>query len=199
VPTIVDATPAALETYKTSVKHLDFPRGRILKYERTTPGEQQLENDGYVARDYANSLMRPKMFSFRLRDDRSRLLARLVRILEGSNNILVSGTVKLRGVSHTIDHGLGFVDKPGKGKAGIKRIQYTFSQAGMTAEVELTREEARTGETIPKDEDLMHGLLKDQVAMQRVVEQLRLSQMGQQVRINTGGELGAGTGIYRSD
>jgi hypothetical protein len=200
IPSIVDATPAALETYKTSVKHLDFPRGRILKYERTTPGEQQLENDGYVAKDYANSLMRPKMFSFRMRDDRSRLLAKLVRILEGANNLQVSGTMKLRGVSHTIEKGLGFVDKPNKGKAGIKRIQYSFSGGGMVAEVELSREEARTGETIPKDEDLMHNVQKDQVELKRLIDQLRANQnMGQQLSINTGGDLSSGTGLYRSD
>ncbi len=77
LPVIDDVTldPAGTETYKIG-KGLDFPRARLVRYERTSPGEILYEAEGYDNADYLASIVRPKVFSWRLRDDRVRLLNR---------------------------------------------------------------------------------------------------------------------------
>jgi hypothetical protein len=190
IPT-VDDTDKNIEAYKRS-QGCEHPRGRILKYERTTPGEIQLEVFGYVAADYNNSIMRPKPFAFPLRDDRSRLLGMAVRRLESVNNVQVSGVLKLVGLSQSFTKGLGWVDHP-KGRAAVRRVTYTFGD-GMFGELELAREEARVGETIPTDEQRMHNIEKDYIQMRRLWElnTALAAQGNSQMTTNNGADIPVG-------
>lgn len=179
IPPQVDVSPADLESFKATVTPpLNYVRARILKFEPTTPGEKQAEMEGYITADYAASIMRPKLFSWRLRDDRPRLLGRAVRALEWANNIVVQGSLILVGMSHEMSRGLGFVNKPNKGLAAVKRVVYTFSE-GLVAELDVRREEARMGEPRLTDQERMHAVEKNVLAQRRTVDTLRAIQQQQ--------------------
>jgi hypothetical protein len=187
-----------LETYKQSL-HLDYPRGRILKIETTTPGEIQAEMAGYTTVDYQTSITRPKVFTWRMQDDRSLLMARAIRELELSNQILVSGTMQLIGVSQDLTNGLGFVNKPKKGLAAVKKVEFNFTDS-LQVVIELSREEARVGEIVQSEENRMHHIEKQVASIQRTTDYIRATQSGQQQSPveGIGSEVDATTGIvYR--
>jgi hypothetical protein len=132
-----------------------------------------------------------------LRDARSRLLGRAVRVLESKNNIQVGGVLVLNGVTHQMDNGLGWVDVPDRARACVKKVTYNFGD-GLKCELELTREEARTGETIPRDAELMSRVVKEQVAMRRIVEQISLGQRPSQPSMTGDPQgFGGGTTVFR--
>lgn len=201
LPTLVNADPATYEAYKRDVEHLDFPRARLFKMEATTPGEQQAEMEGYISIDYATSITRPKLFSWRMWDDRSRMLAKALRELEFANNIMVSGSMRLVGISNDLSHGLGYVNHPDQTIAAVVAIEYNFTEA-MQVEIQLSREEARFGEFVPKAEDMMNEVRKSQLRQGRVIDALqaiqnaRANQADPQSQINEVGSQGIG-GIYR--
>jgi len=158
IPPSGEISSASFEAYKRDVAGVDFARGRALKWEGTTQGEEFLEVAGYGDADYQASVVRPRPYSFRLVDDRPRLLMRAIRELEAANNLTVNGTLDVMGVM--VDHaaGLGWVDYPGRAKASVSRLTYNFGDGCVTATLELSREEARYGEMPPDDMDRMSHL-----------------------------------------
>ena len=168
----VDLTPQTLETYKTTMS-FDFPRARMLKYMNTSPGEVMLEAEGYDQTDYLASIVRPKVYAWRLRDDRVRLLNKCIRTLELTNKLQVNGTLRLVGIANDINDGatgsvgLGWVDYPDRGKVLVKRLSYQFKD-GLVAELELSREEAHFGEIPLKWGDLQNDMMKDLGQMRRI-------------------------------
>jgi hypothetical protein len=147
---------------------VNYARGRVLRHMASTPGEVQMEIDGFSDEDYKNNPYRFKVFSWRLKDHRPRMLQLGIKKLESSNNLHVSGTLQLQGVIGDISRGLGYVDYPEKGKAAVVRVTWEFSQ-GLATTLELSRERARQGELPPSADEMQNQILKDLTKLQRAV------------------------------
>jgi len=119
--------------------------GRILRWMRTSPGEAIVEMEGYTDADHYGSVLRPKVLTWTLRDDRSRIMGHAIRILGLVNNTQVKGQLDLIGMTNDLSTGLGWVNYPNKGTAAVIRVTYNFSN-GFQTEIELHREETRIGE-----------------------------------------------------
>ena len=152
--------------YKTTTAHYDYPKGKILVWERTTPGEQMVEAAGYTYNDFSGAFSRPKPYSWYLKDDRPRLLNQAVRRLDMDDNVKVTGSLTLVGKLNITTTGLGWVAYPAKGNAAVVRLTYSF-QDGFTTEVELEREQARHGELPPPEADRMMKVEKSLKALSR--------------------------------
>jgi hypothetical protein len=151
---------------KTTTYHNLFPQGMILKWERTTPGEALVEAAGWTDADHFGSFMRPKLFTWYLRDQRPRLLELAVRRLEIVNDVQVSGTLEIVGPVPQTTTGLGWVDYPDRGRAAVKRLTYNFED-GYVNELELHREETRLGEVPPAERDRQNRVVKSLTALSR--------------------------------
>ncbi len=90
-----------------------------------------------------------------------------------TNKLLVQGVLNVVGVVNDLKDngtgaiGLGWVDYPDRGKALVKKICYNF-QEGMTAELELTREEFHYGEVPLKYADMQNDIHKDLLKYKRL-------------------------------
>ncbi len=160
VPPVADIGPEAYETIRRDDFDLDFPTARMLKWEALTPGEVLLELAGVNESIPAQALARPRFYKWRLRDDRPKLLAMAVRQLETSNDIMVRGSLAIRGATPDLTRGLGYVDYPGKAKACVVRVNQVFDN-GFTTSLEVTRSEAHHGELPPDDKISLTGLTKE--------------------------------------
>lgn len=168
--------------YKMNTAKYDYVKGRVLKWERTTPGEQVVEMAGYTDADHYGSLCRPKLYYWFLRDDRTRLLELAVRHLETDNNIKVMGSLELVGTINDTSTGLGWVNYPAKGKAAVVGLVYNF-QDGFVTELELERQETRIGELPPKEMDRMtrvEKVLAELAHISDAKERLAKGMMAQQ-------------------
>lgn len=155
----------ALEAKKKELD-LDFPRGKFYKLMMTTAGEKLRETDGVSEQDFRNSVFRPKIFTWRMRDGRPRLMQLAIRRLEQGNNLTVSGQLVLNGVSNDLTQGLGFVDYPDKGRAAVKRLTYDYNN-GFECTLELARERARIGELPPTEKQILNQVIKDVMTLKR--------------------------------
>jgi len=150
-PPRADLTDEEYEHYKTTEANCAFPRGKVLQWLPASPEERKLAGEGLVDSDYFGSMVRPRLYSWRLRDDRSRLLGKAIRTLEAQNNLHVTGSLTVVGMQMQVSNGLGWVDYPDRGRASIRRITYRFDKS-MTVTLELSREQARFGELPIADE-----------------------------------------------
>jgi len=149
IPPTAGMTPEALEAAKRQAG-CDFPRARLFKWEQPSPGEVLYEMEGIAPVFASNALARPRLYSWRLRDDRSKLMAMAVRKLEQANDLQVRGSLLIRGRVNDLAGGLGYVDYPDKARAAVVKVTYSFNR-GFATTLELTRIEARPGEMPPDD------------------------------------------------
>jgi hypothetical protein len=163
IPPEAEMTPEELEDHKREID-CDFPRARLLRWERPTSGEVLYEVEMAETTDASEmvqqAMRRPRLYSWRLRDDRSKLMAMAVRRLESANDLLVSGFLKIRGRTIPTDEGLGYIQYPGRGRAAVVKVVHNFSN-GFSTDIELTRPEARHGEMPPDDKLTLSDLRKD--------------------------------------
>ena len=167
VPPLPDMSNADLKTYKTGPGNYTFPQGVILAWHQHSPGEKMVEAEGMTGddtlNDFVNSTIRPRMYQWSFRDDRSRMLGKAIRQLELQNNILVNGALQVVNIVQSFATGLGYVNYPNRGLATVKRVTYEFRE-GFTASLELTREEARFGKPVMSEKDKMN-LISGQMAV----------------------------------
>jgi hypothetical protein len=158
VPPQMDIADDALEALKVT-QGLTYPRGKLLTVIMTTTNEQFRELDGVSSQDFNHSVLRPRIFTWRMRDGRLRLMNLAVRRLELANNLTVSGKLECVGVWNNFHKGLGYVDYPNKGLATVKRVTYSYDQ-GFETSLELAREHARLGELPPSAEQVLDKITK---------------------------------------
>jgi hypothetical protein len=159
-------TPQELEDQKI-VENLDYPRGRLLTWESQPAGLVEWEHLGYDTTN--NALIRPRVYSWRLADDRPRMLKLAIQRLEAANNLRVQGHLVCKGQTRDIAGGLGYVNYPDRDVAAVVKITYNFGK-GFETVLELTREEARMGTLRDTDENRLHAVersLDTVVARQR--------------------------------
>lgn len=149
IPPRADMTPSQLEQAKRDAG-CAFPRARLFRWDAPSPGEKMYELEGISDAIADNALQRPRFYSWRLKDDRSKLMSVAVRRLEEANNLHVSGVLQIKGKSHQFHGGLGWVDYPDQARASVSRVTHDFTN-GWVINLELTREVARYGETPPVD------------------------------------------------
>lgn len=147
----------AYEVYKTTTMGLRFARAHLFRWDKPTQGEVLVEHEGAIPEVSQLGLARPRLYSWRLRDDRPRLLAKAIRSLEEKNDLTVSGSLVLRGMLHDLAGGLGYIDYPGRGLATIVKITHDFSN-GYRTTIEPSRMEARYGELPPDDAQRLSDL-----------------------------------------
>ncbi len=149
----------ALEVYKRDTKDYDFPRARLMKWEGVSAAETVWQAEGYTQEDFEASLVRPRRLSWRLRDDRQRMLQVAIQTLETSNNIRVSGTMELVGQKGALTEGMGWIDYPDRACATVVGVEYSFRN-GFTTTLELSREQPRYSE-LPEDQrEALKGVVK---------------------------------------
>ena len=190
IPGAPDPTQDPYMIYKRDTVHCQYVQGRILKWDRTTPGEALVEASGWSDADHFGSLARPKVYTWNLRDDRPRLMDMAVRRLESANDIQVHGSLELTGPTNTLTTGLGYVDYPSKAKAAVVRISYNFNE-GLVTELELEREETRVGELPPTERERQNQVARDVVELRRTVDlqrefQAKLLAVPQEGSVSTG-------------
>jgi len=148
------------EELKRTYFDLDFPRATMFKYMAFSPSE--LPMNGYVnipgVKENGNLL--PRFFSWRLQDDRLRMLVRAIRTLEATNNLQVIGRLNIRGRRQNMEWGLGWVDYPDRGRAAVVRVTLDFRE-GFIQQLELSRQEARYGEIPPDERGKIDAALAD--------------------------------------
>lgn len=188
IPPKADMKDEDLVIHKTE-KGCLFPRARIFLWSKPTEGEVLYELEGQGESRAEQGLYRARVKGFKLRDDRSKMLGLAARRLETLNDVRVQGTLVLRGmlqdnsnvvewdnpmwtVSEDIDlsrlimdgggskNGLGWVNYPERGRAAVVRVTHNFDN-GFTTTLELTRAEARFGETVPDDKITLQDILRD--------------------------------------
>lgn len=188
VPPKTDMTDAEMLAWKeTLLDHLDpdtseitqktryrYPKGKLLMWVGTTPGEVQLEMEGYTDADYLRSIIRPRVFSWTLRDDRSRMLGQACRALFAQNGLQVTGSLTFVGRFILTDTGMGWVDYPGRGRAAVKRVTHNFERE-WTTDVEIVREHARAGEVVISEESKINQVEKRVNRLERLSEALQVT------------------------
>jgi hypothetical protein len=169
-----DMSNADLKTYKTGTGNYAFPQGVILAWHQNSPGEKMVEMDGLSGDDtltgFVNASIRPRMYQWSFRDDRSRMLGKAIRQLEQQNNILVNGSLQIVNIVQAFGMGMGYVNYPNRGLATVKRVTYEFRE-GFTATLELTREEARFGKPVMSEKDKMNLISGQMAAVGSLVTQ----------------------------
>ena len=146
----------------------DLSKGAASNGSEAAPARNWSKMAGYAAPDYFANIRRPKVRWWYLRDDRSRMLGLAVRRLELTNQVQVSGSLRLIGPTNDTTVGLGYVDYPNRGLADVVRVTYSFSE-GFSTELELHREECRIGELPPKDKDRQDHVEKEVQNLKRIV------------------------------
>ena len=145
-----------------------FPYGKLLMYGMSSPGEVQAEMDGYTNLSFALNFERYKVYKWKMRDQRPRMLQLGIKKLEIANDIKVSGDLVLVGVWFDISKGLGYVVYPEQGNATVMRITYNFS-GGFETTIVLSREHARLGELPPKADELQDDVSRQISKLERSV------------------------------
>lgn len=160
IPPRADMTPNDLETYKRNAG-CAFPRARVFRWDTPSAGEGLYEMEGIDPAVAQNAFARPRLYSWRLRDDRSKLMNIGCRKLDEANNIRVTGSLIVKGRSVVLNTGLGYVNYPNKGPTAAMRVVYNFSN-GFKIEIEVSKQVARFGE-IPYDNKVSITDLKNEL------------------------------------
>jgi hypothetical protein len=146
-----------------------FVNGRILRWMGTTPGEAIVEMAGYTDADHYGSVLRPKVLTWQLRDDRSRIMGLAMRTLGLLNNVQVTGELVVIGATQDTTTGLGWVNYPNKGLAAVKKLTYNFG-SGFQTELELFREEARVGEMPVPDKERQDKVTNEIANIKKIID-----------------------------
>jgi hypothetical protein len=180
VPLHPDMSDADLKDYKTNTKNYLFPQGVILAWHQHSPGEKMIEADGLSTPDSINASIRPRMYQWSFRDDRSRMLGKAIRQLELQNNVKVTGSLQVVNLAQSFATGLGYVKYPNREVGGdvmtnviatVSRVTYELRE-GFTATLELTREEARFGQPVKTDKEKMNQISGQMAAVGSVLSQV---------------------------
>jgi hypothetical protein len=147
---------AEVEEYKRTVLHLNHPRARMLHFTMFKEHEQTI-NGVHDPDENEAGVLRPRMFSWRLRDDRRDMILRAIQELETANNLSVRGSLRIYGIDYDQSLGLGWVDSPGRGRATVVRATYSFA-GNATVALELSREEMRYGRMNPDDKTIARDM-----------------------------------------
>lgn len=191
VPPTADITPEDLEAVKRQTYGCDFPTARHFRWEQPTPGENLYELEGISPSMPQQAEFRPRFYKWRLRDDRPKLLAMAIRRLETDNDLKVTGSLVVKGMTANLATGLGYIEYPNKGRAAVIKVTHNFAD-GYTTSLEVTRAAARSGEMPPDDKITLQGLRKE--FNQFVMSQRKATWQGPQTSASDASQA-AGDGI----